>query len=540
MALTNRRRTSFIIAMASSMAVASCTTILGVQDLERETGDASLPAGSGGGGGGPSSGGTAGAMSSGMGGTITSNGGSTVAGGSQGGSGGSAGNAVGSGGSANDAGTDGAGGAGMGGQPDSGSRDAKVDADVGPLTITVTGTLIDVLRRPYAGVPVAIGNVVTSTDAQGRFQVSNVTPPYDVALRVSEPLTYGWYFVGLTIPSPVLQVSTEARPARDQLYLTMNIANPPPNFPPANEYVGYSWGSQDGWFSKQVTGPQDIQLPSWTGPVMTVGAAHVLAWTMDAASLPTTYVGYDTTSVTLNEGATSEFSLDLTKTHPGTAALSGTFTLGALGTPHIDAYVALPKNASIKIASEDRLTSNRSFSYNVPTGVTGASVMVCAQAGSSITWPFSLAHKHGLSAGQTAVALTVPDPATLGVPGNNAVVSTSTDFSWTAPGPSGSPLYILGFELGDVRPYTHVRIVTSKTTARIPKFPVALGPIVAASVGGVWWVETTGPYVSVDAAATASGFVGPFDYSASVIGPLDQDGTHAWSATRNLMISATP
>jgi len=207
------------------------------------------------------------------------------------------------------------------------------------------------------------------------------------------------------------------------------------------------------------------------------------------ASLPTTYVGYDTASLTLQDGTTSQFSMDLTKTHPGTAALAGTVTSGTLAPSHNDAYVSLPKGAFIKIASEDRDPSKMAFSYNVPTGVPGATLAVCAQAGSSLTWPFSLAHKHGLSPGQTGVALAVPDAASLGAPGSGAVLSTSTDFSWSAPsGQQGPAFYIVALELGDTRPFTQVRIVTSKTMVRMPKFPVALGPIVVPSVGGEWYV----------------------------------------------------
>jgi len=463
-------------------------------------------------------------------------GGSTGVGGvAQAGAGGGAGDAIGDG----SAGTGATGGTGGQPLPDSGARDAMVEG--GALTITVTGTVIDVLRRPYAGVPVAIGNVVTSTDGQGRFQVTGVTPPYDVALRLSAPLTYAWYFVGLTIPSPVLQVSTEGGPLRGQTYLTLNMANAPVTFPAVNEFVGYSWGSPDGVFSTHVRGNPDDEGPDWYGPVTAVGAAHVLAWMMDVASLPTTYVGYDTASLTLQDGTTSQFSMDLTKTHPGTAALAGTVTSGTLAPSHNDAYVSLPKGAFIKIASEDRDPSKMAFSYNVPTGVPGATLAVCAQAGSSLTWPFSLAHKHGLSPGQTGVALAVPDAASLGAPGSGAVLSTSTDFSWSAPsGQQGPAFYIVALELGDTRPFTQVRIVTSKTMVRMPKFPVALGPIVVPSVGGEWYVETIGSFASVDAAATATGFIDTFDYSAGVVGPLDQDGTHSWSAPRSLSTSASP
>jgi hypothetical protein len=167
--------------------------------------------------------------------------------------------------------------------------------------------------------------------------------------------------------------------------------------------------------------------------------------------------------------------------------------------------------------------------------------MVCAQAGSWTTPPFSLAHKHGISAAQTGIALTVPDAASPIAPGASTTVSTSTDFSWSAPsGQQGPVLYTLGLAVGDSIPQTHIRVVTSKTTARIPKFPAAFGPIVTPSVSGGWWVETNGSFTSVDAAATASGFVDPFDHSATIVGPLDQDGTHTWSAARSLTISATP
>jgi hypothetical protein len=388
---------------------------------------------------------------------------------------------------------------------------------------------------------VAIGNVITSTDLKGMFQFTGITPPYDVAFRLTTPLTYGWFFVGLTTATPVLQVTTEMGPTRSINYLTLTLANAPPTFPPPNEYLGYSWGSLDGRFSTYVRGATDIESPTWYGPTTAVGAAHVLAWMMDAASLPTTYVGYDTTPVTLVDGVSSGLALDLTKTHPGTGALSGSVTLRSLATPHNDVYVALPNGAYIKIVNEDRTVAQRDFNYKVPMGITGSSMLVCAQAGSSIEFPFSYAYKHGLTPGQTGVALAVPDPATPGAPGNGAVVSSSTDFSWTAPaGQQGPALYTVGLELGDRSLFSHVRIVTSKMTARMPKFPAALGAIVPPSVSGVWWVETSDSYGSIDAAATGNGFIDTFDYDATAMGLLDRDGTHSWSATHTLTTSASP
>jgi len=388
---------------------------------------------------------------------------------------------------------------------------------------------------------VAIGNVVTSTDLKGMFQFTGITPPYDVALRTSVQLTYGWYFVGLTTATPVLQVNTPLGPTRGITYLTLTLANGPATFPPPNEYLGYSWGSIDGNFSTYVRGATDIESPTWYGPATAAGAAHVLRWMMDAASLPTTYVGYDTTSVNLVDGISSGFALDLAKTHPGTGALSGSVTLRSLTAPHNDVYVALPNNAYIKIVNEDRTVAQRDFNYKVPMGITGSSMVVCAQAGSSTDFPFSYAYKHGLSAGQTGVALAVPDPATPGVPGNGAAVSTSTDFSWTAPpGRQGPALYTLGIVLGNGSIFSQIRIVTAKTTARIPNFPAALGALVPPNTGGAWWVETSGSYTSVDAAATGSGFIDTFNADAIGIGRFDRDGTHSWSATHTLTTSASP
>src|SRR5258706_13279598 len=169
MADANRWRIPLVFILASSGALASCTSILGIQDLARETSDASLASGSGGGTAGAtsmSSSGVAGATSAGMGGASTSGGGST-------GASGAAGDAIGSAGSAKDASVDNTGSAGTGGQPppDAGPGDAKVEGgDVGPLTITVTGTVRNVLRRPYPGVPVTIENKVTSNYSQGTIR----------------------------------------------------------------------------------------------------------------------------------------------------------------------------------------------------------------------------------------------------------------------------------------------------------------------------------------------------------------------------------
>jgi hypothetical protein len=515
-------------AVATSVALASCTSILGVVDLKRDTDDAGT-AGKGGAAGSSSTSSSGGATTGSMGGAQGTAGSMTGAGGSQGGSGTGGSSPV-------DAG---AGGAGTGGRPPDAGVDARADVESGPLTITVTGKVIDVLRKPYPSIPVAIGNVVTATDAQGAFRVTGVTPPYDVALTVSDRLESGWYFVGLTVPSPVLQVNTEAGPRRGITTLRLDIANPPPTFPPPNESVGYSWGSPDGSASYLLDTPGIETGPSWNGPASTAIAAHVLAWMIDAKSMPTSYVGYDTTNLTLQDGVSTQFTLDLAKAHPGTSTVSGTITVGTLSTPHDDVYVTLPKGAYIKLASEDRDPANKNFTYNVPTGIAGEGIMICAQAGSWVNYPVAHAHKRAMP-GQTGIALTVPDPATLIAPGANAVVSTSTDFSWSAPaGQQGPILYTLHLTVGDSPPPNHVYVVTTNTTGRIPKFPAGLGAPLLPNVSGFWFVETS-PYASVDAAATAAGFIDPFDDSATPAGPLDTDGSHAWSASRTLKTSASP
>lgn len=72
--------------------------------------------------------------------------------------------------------------------------------------ITVSGQARNRFGQPLAGVPVCRGSRCVNTDAEGRFSLSGVRPPYDLTVRPAA--TQEHTFLGLSRPDPLLLLFT--------------------------------------------------------------------------------------------------------------------------------------------------------------------------------------------------------------------------------------------------------------------------------------------------------------------------------------------
>jgi hypothetical protein len=537
-------------AVAAAMAIPSCASILGIEELKpgedggstgtSETssggaagtgGSSSSAGGASSGAAGSSAGGASGGGTSGGVGTTSS---STGSGGSAGASGGTAGSGVttgGTGGNVVDAGGD----RGAGGSSVADASDAKppVDAsDGGATTIVVSGKVIDAWRHPCPNAPVMIGSTVVITDANGAFSIPGVTKPYDVTFIVDTPqFTEAWAFIGLTNDKPTLQFDADLSPTHSETSLTAPVTG-------ISDMSVFSWGSADGIFNEKLSAPgiQD-DSPSWSGPTQSAGVAHALKWTTQAGGEPAAYTGYDEKPATLTANGTLSLSLDLTTKSIPTDTVSGTVTLGELTSPLVDVWVTFAGGGGITVVSQ--APPQNAFSYLVPR-IANATVTLVETAGDSFYFPFGLVHKRAPASSLTGVTLTVPDPAHLALPRDAGMASSATEFSWTGP----DVVYVAGFWVVDTG--IRYRVVTkekngSTFVAHLPRLPPNSGIDFPVGKTVNWWAEFQGTYASVDDATGPQGFVDSIDgYTSSslqsatiIVGPNDRDGVRVTSAVRS-------
>jgi hypothetical protein len=185
-------------------------------------------------------------------------------------------------------------------------------------------------------------------------------------------------------------------------------------------------------------------------------------------------------------------------------------------------------NAALAVATE--ATAASAFSYQAPT-VTGSSVTMSASTGVYGYYAaFGVAHKASIVPPATAIALTVPEVPTLGVPLDGAtLVDGTTDFSWS--GPPGHVYVFLLAPSPSSSATEQYAVVTTGTSIHLPDFSIG-GLSIPTGYDGNWSVEAHGPATNMDAITEDGTFLDPFAYGQ--LAGRDRDGTYLWSAHRVL------
>jgi len=506
-----------------SIAAAGCGSVLGIEELSSEGGDASAGDPDNGGSGGKGGrGGSGGAGRSGNGGSAAEAGASGNAGG--GGTAGAAGEAgsAGSSGSAADAGMD-ADVAGSGGSdaPDSGP-------DSGPPDTTVTGKVIDYYRNPVKDVAIKIGDATTTTNAAGVFTVEDVAEKYDVALTVSakrygatKPEIAGWLFVGLTRRDPTLQVYRAQPLVSGDVSITTNNTFPLP----ANDELSLAFGTSFGEYNVSPSAMLYNPSVSWEGPDAITGTVHALRWTNASAppAVPTMYLAHQEQAVGLNVNTATSITLDLSSAAPlPSSTVAGTVTAPSFADRINAVFLRYSDNAAIELVSD--YTNPATFSYTVPSGIANTSIVVAATVNSPSYAPFAVAYTDGITPGTTGITLEVPSPATLLTPsGGSSNITNDELFKWTA---DVDQVFVFHAESVDF--YESYRVVTTAKEARIPSPPTTNLPLLA-NAQYTWSVSTHIPKASVDEAAGPEGFLDAYCYGA-IGGPSRGAGSHTVSA----------
>lgn len=476
--------------LSSLLALAACTSVIGIEDLHQEAR--------------PSSGGT----TNGNAGTNTSSGGSDS------GKTGSGGNAS-SGSSQGGSSTPNA-GSNSGGNT-AGSNIGGAGGTPEPTAGPVHGTLIDFWGRALGNVTVQIGDETAATDRDGKFSIeSNVPAEYDVSFKLereSGDKVYGWVYQGLTRRDPTLQVY-QGREDRDtDGYATITSEDTPGT----NDTISGAWGTADGSYEKQELDTSqngNYFSPKWQGAASNMGTAHALLWTKNAATeLPSGYKSYESKLIALEASTDASMSFALKTMTITSGNVTGTVSPVGAGDRKNGVFIRFKSGATMTLASHT--PDADAFSYLVPQ-LTDASVSVAASETDGND-ALSVVHKDALGPGDSVGELVIPAPAAVIGPTGGAAeaVDDATQFSFR--GSADSPgAYVVHIEADQF--YQSLYIVTQKTMFTLPK---VLNGAYSLTSGRVyrWTVETHGGFKTVDQAAQAGGFLdsyaGPTNFSAA-------------------------
>lgn len=416
------------------------------------------------------------------------------------------------------AGTGGVGGdAGSGGDPGGGG-----DAGDGPVDTAVHGRVVDFWLAPVPNVPVTIGTTQVLTDAEGRFSVDAVPSVYDVKLIVSvlgsQAGDYAWCFEGLSRRDPTLQVQR----GRSNRQVNIQFATQNANVD-ATRMLALTIGTPSGsnhFFASNGSGVRSVA--SWVGPQSTMGTAHGLLWSIDSNELPTAYHAYSSSSATLVDGASEVlFTLAMADSTMASNTVSGSITSNG-GSDRVNWLFARHPDGSATKIVEDYPPPD-TYSYLAPT-IAMTSITVAASTGYSTT-AYAIGHRDGLTAGQSAVALTIPTSVVAVVPTSGLTgVNASTQFSWT--GTSSVSV----FHVEDTGIYRGLFVVTTRRQITLPAFN---GFALRGNQAHTWRVETHGSVASVDQFTGPQGGLDSFSWRLdSPEGPKTSDGSYAHSFPR--------
>jgi hypothetical protein len=502
--------------------LASCSGLLGIEDVSTSgSGGSAALGGNGGSGGSQNKGGsnatTGGASGvtggSSAGGTSTTGGSPASGGATTGGKanetgGASTGGKNGTGGKTNTGGASATGGTSTG---EAGEGGDGGGGGAGPTDTTVHGTIIDYYGHPVPNVPVTIGADSVQTDGQGKFTIEDVAPTYD-ALFVVQPMgdskvqPYTWLYEGLTRRDPTLQVFRAFEWQYGALEYTITngqVGNPP--------YTYLSVGTPNGvaydWVSASSSSAQSLDA-NWAGPVSKVsGVLHALRFNSTDEEVATSFDAYYTQAVSLDASAKGTISFSMPAAAPPltTGTVSGTVTSPTTSQRYNSVFARFADNASLPVVSGADATGE-AFSYPVPS-LPQAELTFAACYGYYYvdeTSPLACAYQPA-TVGQNNLAITIPAPPALVAPAPDATgVAQDASFQWA----SNAPVFLFAIQDADYDYLRGVFVVTSKKQAKIPlvggSYPLRKG------FPQAWHVQVHSDVTSVDDAARPGGFLGTF------------------------------
>jgi len=360
---------------------------------------------------------------------------------------------------------------------------------------TISGKVVDDIGQPLANRTVLIGSISTTTDSSGAFTLKGVATPYDLTILAPAPTKFASIYTGLTRTDPTVpDLSVTDSPTMNATIKgTLSGGDPFPTAPDVVTVV--TWGSMDQAFGGDFATTSSYSFDVlWSSPATITGSVHALQWKIDDNSTVTDYVAHGSKSgVSLTNAATVN-GTDLSLTAPTIDSVSVTATPPP-GHEIFARNVVLgwDDGAFIQV-SGDRLDGGV-LEVPVPSNI-GAKALVQFRSVSGDLSMESDAQLTRLSPGTTGATVSLPPPAHLTTPANNATgVDTSTDFVWT---PVSSAFHVLFLEGSANDP--GYGIVSAGTRVRIPDLSAhGLGLPSGHNYDAI--LVAFGPYASLDAFA---------------------------------------
>jgi hypothetical protein len=379
-------------------------------------------------------------------------------------------------------------------------------------TIDVAGRVVGIPGNGLAGVTVAIGTLTAVTDADGRFSIPDVTPPYDLALVAPGSPPMAGLYQGLTRPDPTLVLLFFLAPGEPHTGVVSGRVFGGDPIPSDGEFTGVVFSSPEATGLLTLTS-RDYTLPlAWFGPETTFGTVYMLRWKSPGPGRPPTeYVSFaSTTAVRVTDDQTSDGSLQ--PFDAGTASISGEVVAPA-GVTLISKSLSLEfsDHALFPLGSDQNAETR--FNFVVPDHITLTAVVTAIAEFPSGAATFR--RQSGIARGANDVAVVLPTPALQSTPADGSTgVSASTEFRWS---PLEGGVHLVVFNGPGTKPSFYV--VTGESGTRIPDLST-LGAALPPASPYSWFVVGIAPFGSVDD-YTGTGFlippVGSLDESISDI-----------------------
>jgi hypothetical protein len=312
------------------------------------------------------------------------------------------------------------------------SRDFSLEITVlAPTTITVAGKVLNAFGQAVSNANVSIASKTpVQTNANGEFEFLEVEKPYTVSVTVGSQVHV---FSGLTRANPTLPLlnNTGGAPLTGTNTVAGTLSGGA-GFPnPSNHLTQVVFAHPNATTTytgaiKNVAGLLAGQggayslTSQWTGANSVSGTLYALQWATDPASLtrPTQYKGFGSRAVTLSNGINpAAQNIALAPVNTGNINLALTPSSGTTVTGR-GVYVNLDSRAFFVLVNE--VTPDTNATYAVPE-ITGKGLSVGVSATHSSTGT-ALVQKSGIQAG-AAVGLSIPAPALLTSPNNNATLT---------------------------------------------------------------------------------------------------------------------
>jgi hypothetical protein len=371
----------------------------------------------------------------------------------------------------------------------------------------LAGRVVNLFGQAVAGARVTIGaGSVVTTDAQGKFTVSNAAPAYDAAVAVEEPIAAlngppsigrAVVYRGLTRRDPVFYI-----PEMKVVQGSVVHSNSPPQ-------TILSTGSSGGgqillWaFTNALgfvatgdfTGAPKFFI--WFGPsdAVNVGSLALLF----ASSGGITASG--SAPFTAGE-ATSSITVPLTTTTPLTVSGTARPAAGCLiGVQEVVVPSSDGRTASV-LASAGPRQPDGSVPFTIPVGFTNdlpLSLRIpvgCAILGTSVV-------ARRLSPSTTNLDVNVPAPPQITAPAPFGTATSATSLTWTAPSGAVSVLHFDRIDTNGALLGT-LDVATASTSTTFPDL-TALGAVVLPGSTLNWRVESWGGVNGTDGLAATTG-----------------------------------